>query len=309
MAGHGGHRRRCARGISRSRPSILIKLPDPKLRVGGDDTCWPGDHVWRYGSPFVLDVRAVGIFRILLGLTILVDQFARLANWHAFHSEAGLVSLADSRDWHGPWHWSLYWLSEGPLLPVALEGVRFVATVTLAVGVRSRLSAFVLFLVLSSLAVRNPLIVHGGDRVLIVMAFFAVFLRRPDRGRSEARREAEAAVARPSRTCRATKATGRVAGRAAVLGGRALLELTKVSLEIAAYAVGAGAGLQTLRTTRAARAGLGAKVAAQRRGPVTARGSWAERGAREFISRQTAPPRERSRARSRSRNAEWEMGR
>ena len=116
-------------------------------------------------------------------------------------------------------------------------------------------------------------------------------------------------MARPSRTWRATKATGRVAGRAAVLGGRALLELVKVSLEIAAYAVGAGAGLQTLRTTRAARAGLGAKVAAQRRGPVTARGNWAERGAREFIARQTAPPRERSRARSRSRNAEWEMGR
>ena len=39
-----------------------------------------------------------------------------------------------------------------------------------------------------------------------------------------------------------------------------------MTLEFAAYAVGPGAGLQTLRTTRAARAGLGAKVAAQRRG-------------------------------------------
>ena len=39
-----------------------------------------------------------------------------------------------------------------------------------------------------------------------------------------------------------------------------------MTLEFAAYAVGPGAGLQTLRTTRAARTGLGAKVAAQRRG-------------------------------------------
>ena len=97
-----------------------------------------------------------------------------------------------------------------------------------------------------------------------------------------------------------------------------------MTLEVAAYAVGAGAGLQTLRTTRAARAELGAKVAAQRRGrsgevaslverrvaaqirgPITARSNWAQDGARKFIARQTAPPR----ARSRARNAEWEMGR
>ena len=137
---------------------------------------WTWPSAWGYGSPFVLDVRAVGVFRILFAATLLVDQVAGFGDWHALRSNAGLVPLSDSRDWHSPWHWSVYWLSDGPVLPVALELVRLVATVTLAVGIRSRLSAFVLFVVLSSLATRNPLVLYGGDRVLIVMAFFGSFL-------------------------------------------------------------------------------------------------------------------------------------
>lgn len=127
-------------------------------------------------SPFAFDLRAIGIFRILLALTILWDQGIRLADWQAFHSAAGLVSLADSRGWDNPWLWSVYWLSDGPLLPYVLEVVRFAASITLLFGVRSRLSAFVLFVLLASVAARNPLLLQGGDKVLIVMTFFAGFL-------------------------------------------------------------------------------------------------------------------------------------
>ena len=86
------------------------------------------------------------------------------------------MSLADSRDWHSPWSWSLYWLSDGPLLALALEALRLAATVALLFGVRSRLSAFVLFVLLASVAARNPLLLQSGDTVLVVMTFFACFL-------------------------------------------------------------------------------------------------------------------------------------
>ena len=127
-------------------------------------------------SPFALDLRAVGLFRVLLALAILLDQLVRLADWHAFHSVFGLVSLADSRAWDSPWLWSLYWLSDGALLPYVLEGLRLLATVTLLLGIRSRLSAFVLFVLLASVAARNPLLLQGGDKVLVAMTFFAAFL-------------------------------------------------------------------------------------------------------------------------------------
>ena len=44
-------------------------------------------------SPFLLGLRAVGLFRVLLALTILWDQLIRLGSWPAFHSTIGLVSL------------------------------------------------------------------------------------------------------------------------------------------------------------------------------------------------------------------------
>ena len=136
-------------------------------------------------SPFLLDLRAVGLFRGLLALTILWDQGIRLESWLAFHSTAGLVSLADSRAWDGIGAWSIYWMSESPLLPVLLEALRLLATLTLLAGIRSRLSAFVLFMLLASAAVRNPLLLQGGDGVLVAMTFFALFLPLGERGSLE----------------------------------------------------------------------------------------------------------------------------
>ena len=127
-------------------------------------------------SPCTFDLRAVGLFRILLALTILVDQCVRMGDWHAFHSATGIVSADDSRAWDGGWLWSLYWLSDGPLLPFLLEALRVVATVALLFGIRSRLAAFTLFVLLASVAARNPLLLQGGDRLLVVMTFFAAFL-------------------------------------------------------------------------------------------------------------------------------------
>lgn len=127
-------------------------------------------------SPFVFDIRAIGAFRVLLAGTILWDQLIRLGDWQAFHSATAILSLADSRSWDSPWLWSLYWLSEGPLLPYLLEALRGLATLTLLFGIRSRLSAFVLFALLASVAARNPILLQGGDKVLVVMTFFACFL-------------------------------------------------------------------------------------------------------------------------------------
>ena len=56
----------------------------------------------REASPFLLDLRAIGLFRVLLALLILLDQIVRLCDWHAFHSVFGVISLADSRAWGIP---------------------------------------------------------------------------------------------------------------------------------------------------------------------------------------------------------------
>ena len=161
-------RETAAPATRRIRPSGFAAVIAP---VAGPFAFDPGAR-----SPFVFDLRAVGVFRILLAATILVDQVNLLGDFRAFHSAAGLVSAEDSRDWGSPWLWSLYWLSDGALLPVLLEALRFAASVALLFGIRSRVAAFVLFALLASVAARNPLPLQAGDTVLVVVTFFAAFL-------------------------------------------------------------------------------------------------------------------------------------
>jgi hypothetical protein len=56
-------------------------------------------------------------------------------------------------------------------------GMHFVAAVSLGVGFWTRTSAAVAFITLVSLQHRNPLVLHGGDHVLRLMAFLLIFSR------------------------------------------------------------------------------------------------------------------------------------
>ena len=123
-----------------------------------------------------IDTRGTGIFRIALGVMLLADQLARMANWSAFHGVGGIASYEMSQQIEGPWVWSVYWLTQHQGWPILLEAARLAATLLLIAGIRSRLMAGILFVLVVSLANHNPMILQGGDRVLIVTVFFAVFL-------------------------------------------------------------------------------------------------------------------------------------
>ena len=141
---------------------IPTSTVQPRNLTHAISSCPDSPHFSRDASPFLLDLRAVGLFRVLLAVLILVDQIVRLCDWNAFHSVFGVLSLADSRSWGNSWVWSLYWLSDAPILPYILEIVRLLATITLLFGIRSRASAFVLFVLLASVAVRNPCCFRAG---------------------------------------------------------------------------------------------------------------------------------------------------
>ena len=134
--------------------------------------------ILRYPSPrmFEMDVRAVGIFRITLGMVLLADQVIRLVEWDAFHGPDSLMAHEARHRWEGVWMWSVYWMTENRGLPYLLEAVRLIATIGLTLGIRSRVMAGIAFIVVSSVMNYNPLLLQGGDRVLVVMLFFAIFL-------------------------------------------------------------------------------------------------------------------------------------
>ena len=132
---------------------------------------------WR-PSPraFELDIRAIGLFRIALGIVVLADQLIRMQNWGALIGPSGFASKEFTQELEGIWLWSVYWLSDSPVLPYVVEVIRMVATVLLILGIRSRAMALVLFVIVSSVINHNLLPFQGGDRVMSVMLFFSVFL-------------------------------------------------------------------------------------------------------------------------------------
>ena len=111
-----------------------------------------------------------------MGLVVLADQVGRIMQWHAFHSADGLASRELSQEWEGGFVWSVYWLFEHEAWPYIIEVVRTIATVLLIIGVQCRLMALTVFIIVSSAVNYNPIILHGGDRVLMAMLFFSMFL-------------------------------------------------------------------------------------------------------------------------------------
>ena len=125
---------------------------------------------------FELDTRSIGLFRIALGLVLIADQFIRMTDWHALHGPDSIMSEEHQHGLEGGWVWSVYWITEHRALPYIVEVVRFIAEIALVAGIRSRLAALILFVILASVNNYNPLLLQGGDRLLGTMVFFAALL-------------------------------------------------------------------------------------------------------------------------------------
>jgi hypothetical protein len=128
---------------------------------------------------FGLDLRSLALFRIGLGLTLLVDLAGRCPDLVAHYTDDGVLPR--------------YTAQGVPLLPVhipisvhmlagsaAYEGLLFLLAAAVAgalvVGYRTRLATVFSWLLLLSLHERNPLVLHGGDQLERLLLFWSMFL-------------------------------------------------------------------------------------------------------------------------------------
>ncbi|MGD1988948.1 MAG: hypothetical protein PVJ93_05815, partial [Pseudomonadales bacterium] len=144
-------------------------------------------------APFTVDLRALGLLRIAVGLLILADLLLRSSDWLTFLGAEGLYGAELSKSLAEPWRLSLYWLFDDPRWTLGLGVLSALAALTLTLGIRPWLSTLVSFLLLASLHNRNPLVLQGGDNLLLLLLFWGLFLPWG------ARLSLAAAVQRPSR--------------------------------------------------------------------------------------------------------------
>ncbi|MFM8354330.1 MAG: HTTM domain-containing protein, partial [Gammaproteobacteria bacterium] len=127
-------------------------------------------------NPFHVDLRALAAVRIGVGLLILVDLMIRASDLGWFMSEWGVLDTAASRLYADQWRFSLYWLSSSFVWTCALFVCAALAATLLVFGVRTRLATVVSFLLLASLHNRNPLLLQGGDNLLLLLTFWGMML-------------------------------------------------------------------------------------------------------------------------------------
>jgi hypothetical protein len=128
------------------------------------------------GARVGIDRRALGAFRIALGVALLVDLALRARNLTAFYTDAGALprsALAEAYPLAA--RLSLHALSGATWPVAALFLVAGVAAVALAIGHRTRLAAAVSLVLLASLQARNPFVLNAGDKLLVHLLAAGLF--------------------------------------------------------------------------------------------------------------------------------------
>lgn len=131
----------------------------------------------RLKEVFGIDARALSIFRIFIGLILFFDLFVRVFAFTAHYTDFGSLPLDFyyktylAESW-----WSIHTLSSSIYYQISLFSISFVFAFFLIFGYQTKIASVVSWFLLISLHGRNPTILQGGDVMLRVLLFWAMFL-------------------------------------------------------------------------------------------------------------------------------------
>ncbi len=125
---------------------------------------------------FSLDLRSIALFRIMLALLLLADLALRSLDLSVFYTDDGILPRHQWLKVTHQWHWSIHAASGELWWQVLLFVLAAGFALALLFGYRSKLASAASFILLASLLNRNGLLLQGGDILLVVMSFWAMFL-------------------------------------------------------------------------------------------------------------------------------------
>lgn len=124
-----------------------------------------------------IDLRSLALLRIGLASILIYDLLARLRDLEAHYSDGGVLPRAELLQWKGDdLVFSIHLLGGSVASQGVIFGIALAAAIALLIGWHSRPMTVLSWLLLASVQARNPLILHGGDQLLRVMLFWAMFV-------------------------------------------------------------------------------------------------------------------------------------
>jgi len=122
-------------------------------------------------------VRSLAAFRIASGGLVLLDLFQRSMDMKAFYTDQGVFPrLALLSSWADPWRFSLLLASGSLLAAWGWWAWSCACAFCWMVGYKTHLAGFLTWLLWLSWQWRAPLMLHGGDALLLLMIFWCLFL-------------------------------------------------------------------------------------------------------------------------------------
>ena len=136
------------------------------------------DYVSLYfRKTFTLDLRALAMLRIGLGVLLLIDLYTRANDLEAHYSNSGVLPLPVL--FEHTWNDFFFSFHTGSGL-WQVQALFFVVAaffaVFLIIGFKTRLATVVSWAFLLSLQNRNPMILQGGDDLVRMLLFWGIFL-------------------------------------------------------------------------------------------------------------------------------------
>jgi hypothetical protein len=147
--------------------------------VSGIPKDWSAQH-WAYAKVveiFGADLRSLATFRIVLALLVLSDLANRATDLFAHYTDAGIMPRTVLVEQVlSPWAFSLNLMNGGRLFQALLFGVAAFAAFGMLVGYRTRLMTFVVWVLLLSIQLRNPLLNGSESPMLRMLLFWGMLL-------------------------------------------------------------------------------------------------------------------------------------
>jgi hypothetical protein len=142
------------------------------MTVAPKDTTAGGRVRAKIVELFGADLRSLAVFRIVLALLALADVTIRATDLYQHYTDAGVLSRTVLvEEILSSWAFSLNLINGGSFFQALLFGVAALAALGMLVGYRTRLMTFVVWILLLSIQVRNPL-VNGSESLLLRMLLF-----------------------------------------------------------------------------------------------------------------------------------------
>jgi hypothetical protein len=130
----------------------------------------------RLAAVLGVDLRALAALRVVLALVVLIDLAGRAENLAAHYADGGVLPrrlLLENLD---PWRWSVNLVNGTAAFQALVFLVAAAAAVAMLVGWRTRLATVVVWALVVSIQVRNPMLLSGADTLLRVLLFWAMLL-------------------------------------------------------------------------------------------------------------------------------------